>query len=392
MGASRTTTTSSPSNSSELTAKLKILARVLDSERERDYPDRAVMGGLGKFVAGLISSDAGGTLSPEVKALDGYGDMPAPARAAAVARAMESLGARTERPRPAAPRKKKRSSAVGLESPVTNLFRVGPEYEKLLDKLGIRTYRDMLFHFPRRYLDRSTFTPIGDVQPGDAVNVIADVLEVVSRKSPQRRFALTEALLGDESGDIKAIWFNQPYVAKNLRNRKGVAFFARAAWGDLGPELRAPEYELDLGRSLHSGRQVPVYGSTGKLSQKLLRLWASQAVESCAALVDEFLPAPILESAELIGIEEALRWIHFPETPEHAARAVRRLAFDELFLLQLGVLERRREWREGSPGKAITVERRRGAGLRSFAWGLRSPPIKSGRWGTSSTTSSARSR
>ena len=241
------------------------------------------MGGLGKFVAGLISSDAGGTLSPEVKALDGYGGTcprrqgrrPWRGRWRAWGRAPSGRG------RPA-PRKKKRSSAVGLESPVTNLFRVGPEYEKLLDKLGIRTYRDMLFHFPRRYLDRSTFTPIGDVQPGDAVNVIADVLEVVSRKSPQRRFALTEALLGDESGDIKAIWFNQPYVAKNLRNRKGVAFFARAAWGDLGPELRAPEYELDLGRSLHSGRQVPVYGSTGKLSQKLLRLWASQAVESCA--------------------------------------------------------------------------------------------------------------
>ena len=316
------------------------------------------MGGLGKFMAGLISSDAGGTLSPEVEALEDYGNMPAPARAAAVARAMESLEARTEQPRQAAPRKKKkRSSGVSLESPVTNLFRVGQQYEKLLEKLDIRTYRDMLFHFPRRYLDRSTFTPIGDVQPGDAVNVIADVIEIVSRKSPQRRITLTEALLGDESGDIKAIWFNQPYVAGNLRNKKGVAFFARAAWGDLGPELRAPEYELDLGRSLHSGRQVPVYGSTGKLSQKLLRLWASQAVESCAALVDEFLPARILESAGLIGVEEALRSIHFPETPEDAVGAVKRLAFDELFLLQLGVLERRRDWREGSPGKAITVER-----------------------------------
>ena len=358
MEASRTTTTSSRSNSDNLTSKLKVLARVLDAERERDFPDRAVMGGLGKFVAGLISSDAGGTLSPEVKALEAYEGMDAATRAAAVAEAMQSLGGCTEQPQRAAPRrKKKRSSGVGLESPVTDLFRVGPQYEKLLDKLGIGTYRDMLFHFPRRYLDRSTFTPIADVEPGDAVNVIADVIEVVSRKSPQRRFTLTEALLSDESGDIKAIWFNQPYVAKNLRNKKGVAFFGRAAWGDLGPELRAPEYELDLGRSLHSGRQVPVYRSTGKLSQKLLRLWASQAVEACAGLVDEFLPERILESAGLIGIEEALRSIHFPETPEDAVRAVKRLAFDELFLLQLGVLERRRDWREGSPGKAVTIER-----------------------------------
>ncbi|MCY4109688.1 MAG: ATP-dependent DNA helicase RecG [Chloroflexi bacterium] len=358
MEASRTTTTSSRSNSYDLTSKLKVLARVLDAERERGFPDRAVMGGLGKFVAGLISSDAGGTLSPEIKALEAYEGMDASTRAAAVAEAMQSLGERTEQPQRKAPRrKKKRVTGVGLESPVTDLFRVGPQYEKLLKKLGIDTYRDMLFHFPRRYLDRSTFTPISDVEPGDAVNVIADVIEIVSRKSPQRRFTLTEALLSDESGDIKAIWFNQPYVAKSLRNKKGVAFFGRATWGDLGPELRAPEYELDLGRSLHSGRQVPVYRSTGKLSQKLLRLWASQAVEACAALVDEFLPERILESAGLIGIEEALRSIHFPETPEDAVRAVKRLAFDELFLLQLGVLERRRDWREGSPGKAVTVER-----------------------------------
>ena len=137
--------------------------------------------------------------------------------------------------------------------------------------------------------------------------------------------------------------------------------------GAYGPELRAPEYELDMGRSLHSGRQVPVYPSTGKLSQKLLRLWASQVVDSCAALVGEFLPRRILESAGIIAIEEALRWIHFPASPEDAARAVRRLAFDELFLLQLGVLERRRDWREGSPGKAISVQREE---VREFARSL----------------------
>ncbi len=365
MEARRTTTTSSPSNSDDPKPKLELLARILDAEREKGFADRAVAGGLGKFVAGLISGDVAGTLSPEVRALANYGSMTASARAAAVSRVMASLDTSAGPTDPQ--RRGKRSSGAGLNSPVTSLFRVGPQYEKLLGKLEIRTYRDMLFHFPRRYLDRSTFTPIAEVQSGIAVNLIADVLEVASRKSPQRRFMLAEALLGDDSGSIRAIWFNQPYVAKNLRNKKGVAFFGRATWGDFGPELRAPEYELDLGRSLHSGRQVPVYPSTGKLSQKLLRLWASQVVDSCVALVREFLSPRILESAALVPLDEALRWIHFPDTPEDAARAVRRLAFDELFLLQLGVLERRRDWREGSPGKAIAVEREE---VRDFARSL----------------------
>ena len=364
-GARRTTTTSFPSNSDDLTSKLEVLARILETERDKGFADRAVAGGLGKFVAGLISGDAAGSLPPDVRALAGYPNMNASARAAAVNGAMAILGGAAA---PTDLRKRgKRSSRDSLDSSVSNLFRVGPRYEKLLDNLGIQTYRDMLIHFPRRYLDRSTFTPIAEVQSGIAVNVIADVLEVSSRKSPQRRFMLTEALLGDDSGSIRAIWFNQPYVAKSLGNKKGVAFFGRAAWGAYGPELRAPEYELDMGRSLHSGRQVPVYPSTGKLSQKLLRLWASQVVDSCAALVGEFLPRRILESAGIIAIEEALRWIHFPASPEDAARAVRRLAFDELFLLQLGVLERRRDWREGSPGKAISVQRE---AVREFARSL----------------------
>ena len=115
---------------------------------------------------------------------------------------------------------------------------------------------------------------------------------------------------------------------------------------------------------------MPVYPATGKLSQKLLRLWAGEVVESCAGLIIEFLPEDIRASAGLSGIGPALRDIHFPDSPAAAAAAVKRLTFDELFLLQLGVLERRREWREGSPGRAIQAERE---DIREF---VRSLPFK----------------
>lgn len=115
---------------------------------------------------------------------------------------------------------------------------------------------------------------------------------------------------------------------------------------------------------------MPVYPATGRLSQKLLRLWAGEVVESCAGLIIEFLPEDIRASAGLNGIGPALRDIHFPDSPAAAAAAVKRLTFDELFLLQLGVLERRREWREGSPGRAIQAERE---DIREF---VRSLPFK----------------
>ena len=334
-----------------------MLLRILDSERERGFTDRVVAGGLAGFVDNLVAEDADGVLSPDVKALSEYDRMEVSDRADAVRRVLSKLAASGDAVDSLPGAKSSKSSGSGLDTPVTSLFRVGPQYQKMLEKLGIQTYRDVLFHFPRKYLDRSTFTPVAEAKSGLSVNVIADVLEVAGRKSPRGRFVLTEALLGDDSGSIRAIWFNQPYVAKNIRNKKGVAFFGRVSWGDHGPELRAPEYELDLGRSLHSGRQVPIYPSTGKLSQKLLRLWASQVVDVSSGLVPEHLPKRILESADLIPIADALRSIHFPDAPDDAAGAVRRLAFDEVFLLQLGVLLRRREWREGSPGKAIAVRR-----------------------------------
>ncbi len=312
---------------------------------------------------------------PEVARLLHYPNIDPSDRAEAIGDALEALGvAPAALKAPAkkraagkaksgkAARKSARTKTHGtgkicskLDTPVTNLFRVGPQYEKLLKKLNIATYEDFLYHFPRKYLDRSNFTPVSDIRPGQAVNIIADVTEISTRRA--RRMNLTRGVLSDESDSIAAVWFNQPYLQKTLQGRRNVAFFGRARWGRDGPELSAPDFELDLNRSLHAGRQVPVYPATGKLTQKILRLWAREVVDACAGLVVDFLPAEVIAAAGLIPTDRALHDIHFPESPEAAAAAVKRLAFDELFLLQLGVLERRRDWREGSPGRAIEQNR-----------------------------------
>ncbi|MDP6507856.1 MAG: ATP-dependent DNA helicase RecG [Chloroflexota bacterium] len=372
--ARRITITSSPS-SKPGARRLQALAGILELERTGDFSDRAVSGGLAGFVANLQADLLPDLLVPEVARLLHYPNIDPSDRAEAIGDALEALGvAPAALKAPAkkraagkaksgkAARKSARTKTHGtgkicskLDTPVTNLFRVGPQYEKLLKKLNIATYEDFLYHFPRKYLDRSNFTPVSDIRPGQAVNIIADVTEISTRRA--RRMNLTRGVLSDESDSIAAVWFNQPYLQKTLQGRRNVAFFGRARWGRDGPELSAPDFELDLNRSLHAGRQVPVYPATGKLTQKILRLWAREVVDACAGLVVDFLPAEVIAAAGLIPTDRALHDIHFPESPEAAAAAVKRLAFDELFLLQLGVLERRRDWREGSPGRAIEQNR-----------------------------------
>ena len=225
-----------------------MLLRILDSERERGFTDRAVAGGLAGFVDNLVAEDADGVLSPDVKALSEYDRMEVSDRADAVRRVLSKLAASGDAvdSRPGA--KSSKSSGSGLDTPVTSLFRVGPQYQKMLEKLGIQTYRDVLFHFPRKYLDRGTFTPVADAKSGLSVNLIADVLEVAGRKSPRGRFALTEALLGDDSGSIRAIWGKSgggrcaSCVARLLRRR-------RAAHNDIHdrhPESNSPSRRVAL--------------------------------------------------------------------------------------------------------------------------------------------------
>jgi ATP-dependent DNA helicase RecG len=381
----RTTTTSSRSNKVGGSNRFDALGRILELEGRGGHNDRVVAGGLARFVAHLQQALQPERLAPDLARLLNYEKLNPDDRAAAIAAALESLGAAPAPVPKAKSRKSARTKAnrtstqtktrgagpkSRLDTSVTKLFRVGPQYEKLLVKLNIATYEDFLYHFPRKYLDRSNFTAVSDIRAGQAINVIADVIELSSRRTRGRVSTITRGLLSDGSNSIPAVWFNQPYLEKTLQGRRNVAFFGRAQWGQNGPELRAPDFELDLNRSLHAGAQVPVYPATGKLSQKLLRLWAGEVVESCAGLIIEFLPEDIRASAGLIGIGTALRDIHFPDSPAAAAAAVKRLAFDELFLLQLGVLERRREWREGSPGRAIKAERE---DIREF---VRSLPFK----------------
>jgi len=238
-----------------------------------------------------------------------------------------------------------------LKTPIEKLPQIGPRYVLYLHKLGIRNAGDLLFHFPFRYDDFSDFRMIRDVELGQVISVKGEILEIRNVRARRKNMTLTEAAIEDDSGVIRAVWFNQPFLTNNLKAGMNVSLSGKVAYAKEGYQLSSPAYEV-LGKSdLHTGRLVPVYHETEGVSSKWLRAHIKPLLP-LADSVAEFLPAEILDRRDLFALSEAIRQIHFPEGAAAAELAKRRLAFDELFLVQLYMQRQRQKW-QGQ--KAITI-------------------------------------
>jgi ATP-dependent DNA helicase RecG len=242
---------------------------------------------------------------------------------------------------------------ITLKTPIEQLPQIGPRYVLYLRKLGIKTAADLLFHFPFRYDDYSAELNISDVEVGTVVSIKGEVLEVRNIRLRNRRMTLTEAAIQDDTGVIQAVWFNQPYLANSLRKGMSVSMSGKVTFAKEGLQLSNPAYEV-LGNKagLHTGRLVPVYHETEGLSSKWLRVHIKPLLP-LADKVPEFLPEETLERQDLFALSEAIRQIHFPHDATAALYAKRRLAFDELFLVQLFMQRQRQRW-QGQRGIAIT--------------------------------------
>jgi len=221
---------------------------------------------------------------------------------------------------------------------------VGEARARLLEKLGIRSVADLLFHVPRRYEDRRRMLPIAEVQPGETV-VISAVVVSCNAGMYRSGKAFFEALLRDESGAIRARWYNAAYLQEHIRPRDHLVVHGRVSRLRGYLVIQHPEYEhlSDGGSdaSLHVGRVVPIYPLTEGISQRVMRRILWNAVETYAGQVAEALPEGLRSRLDLPHITAALRQIHFPEEPTAARKARFRLAFEELLYLQLALAMRK---------------------------------------------------
>lgn len=239
---------------------------------------------------------------------------------------------------------------IPLSAELHEIQGIGPSFVLKLKRLGIVTAKDLIWHFPTRYEDWSKTSSIADLEPGDSKTIKGTISKIESRRSWKRRMTIIEATIKDETGSIKAIWFNQPYI-KNILQEGVVASFAGKVMEDKKGKnnlhLSNPVYEV-LGsadsddkiyeiETKHTGRLVPIYPETKGLTSKGIRMLSQKILDNFEP-VKEFLPQEILHSHNFPEVNVALRNIHFPDNLGDAELAKERFAFEELFLIQLNNL------------------------------------------------------
>ncbi|MDE2026520.1 MAG: hypothetical protein KGJ07_08590, partial [Patescibacteria group bacterium] len=245
---------------------------------------------------------------------------------------------------------------MDLQTPIAVAGRAMKMYASRLEKLGIFKLGDFLQHIPSRYEDLSLITPIDKIQPGELVTVQGTLVKI-RNVFTKRGKKLQEATVEDETGQLDIIWFNQPYITKVLIAGNRVSFSGRVEKNGTHILLTAPEYELlNNGPLLHTGRLVPIYPETKGISSKWLRRQIYKIIFEQGDSLSEYLPDAILNTQKLMRYKQALEQVHFPSTLEQAERARTRLAFDEVFLLQLASSQRRLLWKQKTMGNAFDIK------------------------------------
>ncbi len=244
---------------------------------------------------------------------------------------------------------------AALSAPVTVLQGVGPRLGNTLGRLGIHTLGDMLYYFPRRYDDYSKLTPINRLRYGEEVTVIGTIKSVSNRPLRSGKMQLVEAIVSDETAALRVYWFNQAWIAKRLRNGMPISLSGKIDQYLGRMVLNNPEWEPLDQQQLNTNRIVPVYSLTLNITQRWLRKIMNQVVGYWAPRVRDPLPPTLRRDANLVDLPTALYQVHFPASMEDLKAARKRLAFDEIFLLQLGVLGQKHSW-QGRQARSYQVD------------------------------------
>ena len=207
-----------------------------------------------------------------------------------------------------------------------------------LGRLNLHTVEDLLYHLPARYEDYSQISLIADCEPGKLVSLIGVVKNVESARSWQKKMLITKATLIDANGDtISLLWFNQKFVTQSLHAGKSYRVSGKVQTDKLGLVIQNPSFELSDKVANHTGRLIPIYPETRGVSSKFLR-WQIKNIFANLTDFPDPLPSSILEPLKLPDLKHAFYYLHFPKTETHVELAKKRLAFQEMFLVQLKAL------------------------------------------------------
>lgn len=235
---------------------------------------------------------------------------------------------------------------IKLETELSQIQGIPTKFLAKLNKLKINTVKDLLWHFPFRYEDFSRIVPVSELAVNQPATIQGVVQRINQRRTWKRGLTIIEAIITDETGGVKAVWFNQPYIVQILRPGTRANFSGKLVSSRRETYLASPAYEITSSRSLagsrfgpkHTAGLIPIYPETRGLTSKGLR-FLIKPIQKSLEKIEDFLPIEALKENNLSEINLALRKIHFPLKLEEAELAKRRFAFEDLFLLQLNNLK-----------------------------------------------------
>ena len=247
---------------------------------------------------------------------------------------------------------------IKTNSPISVVPKIGPTYQKLLEKLEIFKVEDMLYHFPFRYQDYSQFKTIKDLQDGDTITVtatLASIKNIYTRNGKR----ITKANVIDHTGELGIVWFNQHYIKNTLEVGKTYNISGKVGFFDgklcfLSPDMEivSNAFSKKSTENVHTGRLVPIYPETSGISSKWLRAKIKSILDLGTDL-EEFLPEEILKERNFYKVEDAINKIHFPDSEEQAEKCRERFGFEELFIELLNVEKRKNDWSQKLKSKAF---------------------------------------
>lgn len=355
--------------------ELEKLRKILEFEKSKGYDNTSVIGGLSRYLKNrckLLEKDSGTGLSQLIADLlnnNAYESLKPSERQRWVNSVVSQLEKITlteelaQKPvghsrTTKSIRKKASPGKIAqdeLDSLITKIKGISKATFSKLSKLGVNSIRDLLYFFPRRHIDYSKKTSIARLQIGVEQTVVANIWSA-GQVLLGRRMG-TEATVGDDSGNMRVVWFNRPYIARMLATNATVVLSGRVSQFQGRPVFESPEWELLKGQDLiHTGRLIPVYRLTEGLYPRQLRKLIKATVEKWSPLLHDHLPQKTIRELKFMNLSDAVQQAHFPDSLIIKEEARRRLAFDELLFLQLGAMRKRYKWQEQAPGISITKD------------------------------------
>ena len=267
-----------------------------------------------------------------------------------------------------------------LSTPTTDLFMIGSAYAKRLEKLDIRTAEDLLHHYPSRYNDFRLISKISHLQIGETATIQGQIIsfENIFTKYGKK---IQKIIVADETGQLEVIFFNQTFLSGVLKPGLAISLSGKAGFFNRKITLISPEYEIiktnnllkekmlkfsilpsiensNISKlnSIHTGRLVPIYPETYGVSSKWLRSRIKPLLEKFLPSAPDWLPEKLRRENNFISLTQALKQIHFPENENQIEQAKKRLAFDELFIIQIQTLKRAYNWKKGKKTKALPAD------------------------------------